>query len=353
MTPHPQQLAPAPGTRARRAGFTLLELLVVLAVVATLMGVGVGFLQRGATDLDAALLTVGDQIRVAATTARARSLPTEVQATGGRDGAPVRIHVRGLRHVGSWHFEEGERPFDRRLTPQLSGHAEPGRFGQARRHDLDSGAALLTVHNREGALALGTGFAVRVDVRPDSYGAAIVVRYGRAFTLSLDPDLVPQAAVTLAGTADNPGTTVQLTARWPLRLSQWAALELNHDGREVSLLVDGQLVAREVAGGRPFDRSGAVLEVSPGTDAFDGLVDEVQLLAYEDGDLQLLPVGVEVQPAPPWRLAFGRDGALVEPQEFAFSLVMPMGDDELTERRRVAPGGVLQPVFAAGAKEMP
>ena len=103
----------------RAAGFTLLELLVVLAVMAVLTGIGVGILQRGSTDLDLALSILRDQMRVASNSAVARGLPTEVEVVPGEDRFWLRTQVSSA--VGFWHLEPDERWFDRRLRPQLTG----------------------------------------------------------------------------------------------------------------------------------------------------------------------------------------------------------------------------------------
>ncbi|MEM7198974.1 MAG: prepilin-type N-terminal cleavage/methylation domain-containing protein [Planctomycetota bacterium] len=318
-------------------GFTLLELLIVMGLISVLMGVGVGFVQRGQTDIDVALLTARDQIRTASTTAKDRGLPTEVEIEPAQDGAPARIVVRGLRTVGHWHLESDERWIDSRLRPALNGTVEPGRFGEARRPDLDAPGAMLALAANGDVFDLEVGVAFRVDLRLDTFEPAIVARLGRAFELGYDADLVPYASVTLKGVGDQPGSVIKVNGTDPLPTVAWVTVELVHDGHWLALVVDGREQAGVAAAGAPFQRQGDQLEVSLGNSPVHGLVDEIRLLAYDRGARLALPDGVE------WLglqgpIRFGRRGELVAPKPARFTLQL----DEEKVVREIGPGGVLR-----------
>jgi hypothetical protein len=325
-----------PATRARPlAGFTILELLAVMGILAVLMGVGFGFLQRGSTDLDLAETIVRDQARLCSVTARTAGLPTELVVLPADDGAQVALQARVLRPVGHWHFEPGETWVDARLRPELAGAEEPaGRFGRAWR--APDNATLLAVRSGgNDAFDLTSGFALRLDVKLEQRAAATVAQLGRAFELRLTEDLVPQGRLTLAESGGRPGLVATVAGSRALPLQKWVALELIHDGRALALSVDGREVARAAAAGAPFQTASDVFEISTGNAPLAGLVDEVRLLAYDRGERLELPVDIELT---------GWQGAI----EFD-RLGMPRGHVQLmlsrqgeSRTRVIGPGGVLQ-----------
>ncbi len=330
-----QRLEPGAGSTA---GFTLLEMIAVLTIVAVLLGLGIGFLQRGSTDLDLARAILRDQIRLAQTTARARTLPTEVRILpAANDDLRGHVQARVLTPVGHWHCEPDERWLAAALQPAISGRYEPaGRFGQALRPDPDRRQALLSVATGGKPLFdLAEGFALRLEVLPEQRHSATVARLGRAFVLALDNELVPELRCTLAGSGGRPGTTVAVKARIPLQLAQWTTLEAVHDGRTLALYIEGREAGSAAAAGRPYQANSDLFEVSTGDAAFAGVVDEIQLLAYELGPMQDLPPETTVD-GPPRTVAFGRRGDLVAP--VTFTLVVR----EERVRLTVGPGGILQ-----------
>lgn len=323
--------------RTPHAGFTLLELLTVIALITVLMGFGIGFMQRGSNDLSVALAVVRDQMRLAANTAKSEGQPTEVYIGTDGEGGPVRMHVRVLTPIGFWHFEPGERWINSALRPQLTGGEDPrGRFGFARRPDPGSRSSMLTVAADQDLFYIDQGFALRVELKLDDRREMEIARLGRAFELRLDDDLVPSGRITLTDSGQRPGAVVNVEGRLPLRLGEWVTLELVHDGRRLALVVDGQEQARASAAGQPFQQPTDVFEVSLGSAPVRGLVDELQLLAYERSEEQALPDEVQlIGLQGPVR--FGRRGELLAPAWFA----LVRGDE--TEGRFVAPGGVLRP----------
>ena len=321
------------GVRGAR-GFTLIELMTVMVMISVLMGFGIGFLQRGESDFDRAKAVLRDQVRLAATTARARGVPTEVlvQKQPGDEGI-LQVRTRALRPVALWHMEVGERWFDERLRPVLQGDPVPGRFGSALRTDPASKLPLLRVETSGDVFDLAHGFALRLELKLARRGQGVVARLGRGFALSLDANAVPSVQLTLRG-AQTGGQTVEAAGHLPLAIERWVTLQFVHDGDEIVLLADGVEQARARARGELLQQKQDVFEVSPGDAPLDALIDEVQLLAYEIGPLLPLPPGIELRGLKE-RIEFNRAGDTVGLVQFTLVL------DEDRVLGKVQPGGIL------------
>ena len=76
-------------------GFTLLELLTVMALIAVLAGLGIGFLGAGANEMEIGWAVVNDQIRLAHETARGSGQPSEVRFRKP-DRGPIQVQARVL-----------------------------------------------------------------------------------------------------------------------------------------------------------------------------------------------------------------------------------------------------------------
>ena len=147
-------------------------------------------------------------------------------------------------------------------------------------------------------------------------------------------DGAPEVRLAL-GDATKQGPVRTVRSPSPLPLRRWVTLDVVHDGTALHLAVDGRVVGQVDALGGPLQRDGDVFEVSPGNAALSGLVDEIQLWAYQLADPVDLPSGAEIT---------GLEGGLRflptgEP-ETVCEVTLKTG--EQTERHRVAPGGVLQ-----------
>ena len=286
--------------RRGAVGFTLLELIAVLGILSVLLGFGVGFLNRGSTDADAAVTAIRGQLRLAATTAQSDGLPTEVVFEGGADGAPSQVYARVLRDVGYWPFEERFRYLPQLLQPSLNGTREVhGRFGAAWRAPTDdNGEPMGTMFEvaTEGSdrFYLDEGFALRADVRIEGRAGAVLARYGRCFELRWDDDLVPSAVVTLSGDG-LAGERVIVTDTRSLPMFDWTTIEVVHDGRRLRLLVNNRLAGEREAIGEPFQEDAHLFLLSPRDAPMVGLVDDVILRAYERSEVQFLPRNVLVR----------------------------------------------------------
>ncbi len=318
------------------SGFTLIELLVVMGIMGMLMGLGIGFLQRGSSDMDVALTQVRDQIRAAALTARTKHVPSQVLFDVGDENTPTIVSMRGLMSVGSWHFEEGETWISSIIRPTILGTPEAGRFGLARRPDGKQGPVLGLDFPPHGHFDLSDGFALRIDVRLEQREQMMVLDIGSRLQLWLDQDLVPQVKfVVRSATGTGSGGSKQIKSPDMLPLRRWVTLEVVHDRSRLTLIVDGRQVASTALKGSLMQKDGDRLVVAPAKDPVIGLVDELRLLAYQFSVPASLPLGIEVE-APRVPIEFDRNGDLVAPASFTLIL------DEDRRTYEVGPGGVVE-----------
>lgn len=322
--------------RETQAGLTLLELLVTAGILATLMGLGVGFLRRSDGLPEAKSAIVG-MLRMAALDARTRGLPTEVLLTPGEDGAPATVRARGLDPQFVVTFEPGQRQLDARFSPTLGGDDVPqGRIGHARRPKEGDQAPAVRMQLPPEAVDLSDGFALRFDARLLQRGSGTLLRIGTALTVRLDDAGRPQARIATVGEEGRGGGTITLESQQGLSAARWCTFEIAADGSRAWLAIDGRVVAEKPQQERMRQQKGDQLELAPGGEGFACEVDELQLFAYAFAESQRLPEGALLQKTA--RIAFDTQGEPVAPPPIELKMV----SDGRLETLRVGPGGVLQ-----------
>lgn len=333
--------ARAPAGR-RAAGFTLLELMVTAGVIAVLFGIAVGYLGRSSGVAEARSAIAG-QLRLAASDARSRGLPTRVVLTPAPPGGVATVEARGLVPLACFGFEPGQAPADAALRPRLGGTEVPdGRFGRARAPDPAHGPAVLEVPLGPAVAFLGAGFALRMDLRLDRRDGGRLVRLGRGLEVTLDPDARPRVRAeaerpaTGAATTTAGGGAVNLLPETALPVGRWCTLEVGADGSTIWCSLDGRVLAREDFSRRLLQERDDVLQILPVAEPVPGAVDEVQLFAYASSEpVQLAQSIVLEQPV---HVLFDELG-----EPFATGDIrLVVTAEERTEVLRVGRGGVLQ-----------
>lgn len=303
------------------AGFSLIELLVVMGVLGVLFGIAVGFLGRTDPQQVGESILRGE-LRAAQLTARAEGLPTEVLVVPGRDGDSATVQSRLLQPVVVFHCEPDERVLDEQLRGLYGGEDEPfGRFGHARRPKAGNQAPLVRWPVPQPLVDIGEGFALRLDLRLDERQGGVVARLGAGLELLLDGDGRPHARLRFSGGDAGGATLVALRSALQLPLQRWITLELGCDGQSAWLAMDGRELDRAAAEGRPQLPPDSVFDVAPGDAAVPAVVDEVRLYSYALAPAQTLPN--VLQPDRSYRLRFDARG---EPLgNHAVRLLMPEG----------------------------
>ena len=282
------------------AGFTLLELLVVIGVISVLMGIGVGYLGRTDPEAVAASILNGAK-REAMMTARAEGVPTEVEVRPGGGSAPATVRARLLQPAAVFHFEPNTPVLDDRLRPDLAGRdVEHGRFGHARRSEAGDKLALLQWRIDPVVADLRDGFVLRTDLLLEQRTACVVFDAAPLLEVRLDDNLVPRARLRLRGDGGE-NVLAAVASELSVPLYRWTTLEFGCDGETAWLAVDGREYGREPARGTPVEPDGA-LQMSPPNAAIPGPVDEVRLLVFGFSPAQNLPA--ELEPVRLYRFAY-------------------------------------------------
>ncbi len=341
-----------------RAGFTLLELLVTMTVMAVMLGLGVGLFAN-----------LGFEAR--GTSGIVKTLVRTTREEAVRTGLPARVDfdaqqgdVRGFffQVIGSWHFETGYREHKRTSEPGRS--SPPSNAGAT--WGFDSGAGLnvtarqAKVETRggypggflrfepKGKLVIDTlgsntfmtdvGFAVSFAIRPQQGTDGVLVRRAEAYEVRASANGQLRASIALAesyGDAGEQRAAGEMRLITPERVlvpGKWSRVTLVFDGRLGQLLVDGRRVARDDRLVRLSTRVRPLSTITfGGSGAFD--LDDVRLYdCAEQGPIEL-PEGAklvlfgadEARPRPRLSVFFTADGFLDPiahrvPLEFAVEL---------------------------------
>jgi len=303
-------LAAAP---AARGGFTLIELVIVMGILAILIGAGVGLVSRLRVADRAAVGIVHNTLRAARNWSVAREAPARVRI----DPLKQTIQAFGMSVIGTWHFESmpvrgafgteglslgGQIVADGFTGSALSFVGEPARS-----------RVELPVH-LDTAFDLSRGFAIACAVRPSSGSGGELLAVGESAGISVSDDGAVRAwfapeIVQEDGERRRGARVVLSTDGGYLRPNRWSEVEFQYDCANLRVLVDGALVAL-MAESAPVWRVEGPLAISPSSAAFPGAIDAMVLSAVTGEDRRELPKGVEFAADSPREIMFAAGGSL-------------------------------------------
>lgn len=307
-------------SRYHRAAFTLVELLLVLALIAMILGIGLGAFSRLQLGDRVAVAIVQDALRSAQNFAVGRAAPARVRFDL-RTGA---IRCEGMQVVGTWHFEDLpiRGAFD--LEGALLGGrlVDDGFQGRALSFVGEPSRSKVEIPVQDDpAWILRDGFALRVALKPHLGGTSHGGRAGGAILAlgeSAGLETTEHGAVRAwiaAEVADEHGD-LRRGGRIPVETlplalvdDRWSVIEIQYDRRSLRLSIDGVLAAavEEIA---PVWKLDGPLVISPATQPWPGAVDSLVVSCVTARDESRLPGGVAFAPGTPAEVLFAPGGGL-------------------------------------------
>jgi hypothetical protein len=298
------------------AAFTLIELLLVMALMALILGVGVGLFAKLNLGDRVGVALVQDALRSAHNFSVARAAPARVRI----DAKTGELRIEGMLVVGTWHFEsepirgafglEGTMFGGRIVDDGFQGHALSF-VGEPPRSKVE-----IPVQT-DPAWDLRDGFALRCALRPHGKlgeGGGAVLAVGES--LGLETTAAGGVRAWIAAQVNDERGDVRRGGRIPveappgtLEPERWSVVEIQYDRRTLRLLVDGAIAA-EVDETAPVWKLDGPLVLSPSASAWPGAIDSLSVSAVAAREESRLPRGVTFAAGTPAEIVFAPGGGL-------------------------------------------
>ena len=279
---------------------TLLELIVVMAIIATLLGLGFGaFRQMDGADRRA-VSQVKEALRAARLFAQNQSAPASVIVDTERQA----VWGLGLAAAGNWHFEDPEGTgWPVAATHEVESVADGGVLGRCLLlDDRLPGEQVLLLSELPSSFDSPDGFGVELFVDPagDPRPMTILERpdsWGFGFDGRGEFEVVLQL-VGLESEGEQAGEPAEFRQSLPgveLPRGRWSRLAVVFDGRRLFVSVDGRRVVEDTLFGTPRRLMTAPRQPigsGAGPTRFRGRLDELRISSVLAGDHEPLPVEV-------------------------------------------------------------
>lgn len=317
-----------------RAGFSLLELLLVMIIVGLVMGAGLGLI----TSIDFSSVqtagTVRGALRGAQSAARASGAPAQVEldAEGGA------LRVRSFRPLTCFHFESASEEGTRGALPSINGVANvsDGYLGAGldfSRSALD-GAVEIDLH-RDSAMDFFEGFSVELMVSISEDDAGRIFRFGDV--LGLDATANGGLKAWLSTARENDVERVKRSGREDINLPPgsltpglWNRVRFSYDRVALRLEIDG-FEAGSLPLSAPVPRLNGPLVLGGQPAPFRGRMDELIVGLVELSEPLDLPSGAVWPADAPTVVRFASDGSLdadAHPQDLSLTFAFDDGVQE-------------------------
>ncbi len=264
-------------------GMTLLELLVVMAIIAAVTGVAVGLIKR--RDKGLLLESNARLVRASLRLARNAAVNSGVGSLIRLDPDDLAVEAAIVEQAGVWHFEDDLG--SRGMRTDGGTIEEGGKLGRC-------------VHIAGGEVDLGSypwfdavhGFRLGFWLRLGDAEAGSLASRGGVFRLSVNREGGLDAELGLGGPQTD---RVRLsTGAGLLAPARWTHVALLYDGVAIRIEVDHVLRA-ERAESRPLVREPkAHLALGGAGDGVKARFDEVRYDAILEGEREVFSVGIDV-----------------------------------------------------------
>ena len=332
-------------SRRRQRGFTIMELMVTMAIAATLMGLGVGvFTSMGKrTASDNALASLQSLI-VAVRNASSR-FPAAI-AVDPETGAIQALaqEVRQELHFDPRVFENQtieENGIEFRTCDYMGNQVEPtsGRVGGAL--TLSGGKVDC---GKQAAYDVTDGLTVELWMKPDALGSADLVMKGDALKVRLES--ANRVTATISVQDEHGAEKVSTTAQIPtLRIGQWIGLRVSYDCSTLDVSTDvGFGWVRRGSSKSETRRLVPSPDASLTVGGFSGLLDDFRFAGVHSTEPILVPPGVKLVGTKRYSIHFL--GGALDPHVHLGAQSIPMESAGRRTTLQIASNGMLTVAYA-------
>jgi hypothetical protein len=328
---------------------TLLELLLVMAVLGILMGVGVGMLSSINLGERAAQGLVQNVLRSARNSTLARGAGARIRI----DPNAGALRAEAMEVVGTWHFEGGGEAL--RGAFGIDGVnmggvvVDDGFVGRALAFGVRSGSKAEVPVHQYSAYDFTDGFRIEFALRREPDGGGKVLSFGQSIGVEITNGggmrawFVP-TAIDATGREVKAGKVVFPVPAGTIDAQRWTRVAFEYDRRRAVVEIDGVAVVLEdpVLETLPVWPITDALEIGDEQQGFGGAIDALVVSAVAVSEDVALPEGVRFDPGVPAEIRFDAGGNLdraVHREPLVLTLVY---DDERTANVRVGMYGSVE-----------